>query len=68
MAKKAMILKEERRQQAAEKGKFPKVKLHNRCSLCGRPRSYYRFFGTCRICLRNLASKGELPGVRKSSW
>ena len=40
----------------------------NRCSRCGRPRAYYRKFGLCRICVRELASKGELPGVTKSSW
>ncbi len=45
-----------------------KVQHHNRCNQCGRPRSYYRFFGLCRICLRNLALKGDLPGVRKASW
>lgn len=41
---------------------------NNRCKKCGRPRGYYRKFGLCRICLRELASKGELPGVRKASW
>jgi small subunit ribosomal protein S14 len=41
---------------------------HNRCNRCGRPRAYYRQFGLCRVCLRELANKGELPGVRKASW
>lgn len=45
-----------------------KVRAHNRCNRCGRPRAYYRKFGLCRICLRNLALAGELPGVTKSSW
>lgn len=45
-----------------------KVQEHNRCSLCGRPRAYMRKFGLCRICFRELALKGEIPGVRKSSW
>jgi small subunit ribosomal protein S14 len=45
-----------------------KVQQHNRCQICGRPRSYYRMFGMCRICFRNKALRGELPGVRKSSW
>jgi small subunit ribosomal protein S14 len=45
-----------------------KVRQHNRCNRCGRPHAYYRKFGVCRICLRNLAHKGELPGVVKSSW
>lgn len=40
----------------------------NRCSLCGRPRGYIRFFGICRLCFRKLAGKGEIPGVRKASW
>jgi small subunit ribosomal protein S14 len=41
---------------------------YNRCKRCGRPRAYYRKFGLCRICLRNLAHAGEVPGVTKSSW
>ena len=40
----------------------------NRCKLCGRPRAYMRLFGLCRLCFRELASKGELPGVTKASW
>jgi len=40
----------------------------NRCKLCGRSRAYMRKFGTCRICFRELASQGKLPGVTKSSW
>ncbi|MCX6090896.1 MAG: type Z 30S ribosomal protein S14 [Candidatus Atribacteria bacterium] len=45
-----------------------KVRYRNRCSLCGRPRGYLRDFGICRICFRTLASRGEIPGVTKSSW
>jgi small subunit ribosomal protein S14 len=45
-----------------------KVQQHNRCQVCGRPRAYIRRFGLCRICFRLLALKGEIPGVRKSSW
>lgn len=45
-----------------------KVRQHNRCARCGRPHAYYRKFGMCRICMRNLAHRGELPGVVKSSW
>ncbi|MCX7983574.1 MAG: type Z 30S ribosomal protein S14 [Bacteroidetes bacterium] len=45
-----------------------KVRQHNRCNLCGRPRGYYRKFGICRICLRKLALEGKIPGVRKASW
>ena len=44
------------------------VQRHNRCQLCGRPRAYMRKFGLCRICFRELAVTGVVPGVRKSSW
>ncbi|MBC9785266.1 type Z 30S ribosomal protein S14 [Heliobacillus mobilis] len=44
------------------------VRAHNRCKICGRPHGYMRKFGMCRICFRNLAYKGELPGVTKASW
>ena len=44
------------------------VRYHNRCKLCGRPHAYIRKFGICRICFRELAYKGELPGVKKASW
>lgn len=42
--------------------------IRMRCRLCGRPRAVYRKFGICRICFRNLASDGLIPGVRKASW
>ena len=61
MAKKALINK------AARKPKF-KVRGYTRCQRCGRPHSVFRKFGLCRICLREMAHAGELPGVRKSSW
>ncbi|MGQ9693656.1 MAG: type Z 30S ribosomal protein S14 [Thermodesulfobacteriota bacterium] len=61
MARTALIVKAKRRP------KF-RVRAHHRCPLCGRARGYYRKFDLCRICLRNLASRGELPGVIKSSW
>ena len=44
------------------------VRQHNRCKLCGRPRAYLRMFGICRICFRNMAHKGLIPGVVKASW
>ena len=68
MAKKAMIDKEEKRRELAEKGKYPRTRLHNRCSICGRPHGFHRDFGICRICLRKMAHQGLLPGVTKSSW
>ena len=61
MAKKSMIVK------AARPKKFP-VREYNRCPLCGRPRGYLRKFDMCRICFRVLSSRGEIPGVIKSSW
>ncbi len=61
MAKTSLIVK------AARKPKFS-TRGYNRCHLCGRPRAYMRKFGMCRICFRELASKGQVPGVTKSSW
>ena len=61
MAKKSQIAKHKR------KKKFS-VREYNRCSICGKPRGYIRKFGICRICFRELAHKGEIPGVRKASW
>ncbi|MBM4446425.1 MAG: type Z 30S ribosomal protein S14 [Chloroflexi bacterium] len=61
MAKLSKVLKSER------PPKY-RVQQRNRCKLCGRPRAYIRKFGLCRICFRQLALKGEIPGVRKSSW
>lgn len=45
-----------------------KVRARNRCNLCGRSRGFMRRFGLCRLCFRELASRGELPGVVKASW
>lgn len=61
MAKKSMVAK------ANRPAKYS-VRHHNRCKVCGRPRAYIRKFGLCRICFRELASAGKLPGVTKSSW
>lgn len=61
MAKKSMIAKSKRKQKFA-------VREKNRCPLCGRPRGYLRDFDMCRVCFRNLALAGELPGVTKASW
>lgn len=61
MAKVALIMKARRPQ------KF-KVRRYNRCNVCGRPRGYFRKFGLCRICLREMALRGLVPGVTKSSW
>ncbi len=61
MAKKSLIAK------AKRNPKF-KVRAYNRCRVCGRPRGYLRKFGLCRICFRELALKGEIPGIVKASW
>ena len=52
---------------AGRKPKFP-TRVYNRCELCGRRHGFMRFFGVCRICFRELASNGEIPGITKSSW
>lgn len=51
----------------AKKQKY-QVRDHNRCRLCGRARGYIRRFGFCRLCFRELAHKGEVPGVVRASW
>ena len=61
MARKALIEK------ANKEPKFETLKV-NRCSRCGRSRGYMRKFDLCRICFRELAHKGEIPGVKKASW
>jgi len=61
MAKKSLIAKQKRPQ------KF-QVREYNRCKICGRPRAYMNKFGMCRVCFRELAHKGEIPGVTKASW
>jgi small subunit ribosomal protein S14 len=61
MAKKSWIAK------ANRPAKYS-VRNVNRCKVCGRSRAYMRKFGTCRICFREMASQGRLPGVTKSSW
>ena len=60
MAKKAMQYRELRRRSSTQ--------VRNRCMRCGRPRGYMRRFGLCRICFRELALQGKIPGVVKSSW
>jgi len=61
MAKKCLIEKQKR------KPKFA-VRAYSRCRRCGRSRAYYRRFGLCRICFRQMALAGEIPGVVKASW
>jgi small subunit ribosomal protein S14 len=61
MAKTAMVVKNHR------KAKYS-TQAYTRCERCGRPHSVYRKFKLCRICVRELAYKGQLPGVKKASW
>ena len=61
MTRKALLVKQQKPQ------KF-KVREYNRCQRCGRAHGYYRKFGLCRICLRELAHEGKIPGVTKASW
>ncbi|MGM0507894.1 MAG: type Z 30S ribosomal protein S14 [Fusobacteriota bacterium] len=60
MAKKSMLEKNEKKEGT--------LQHRNRCKICGRPRGYMREFEICRVCFRELASNGEIPGVKKASW
>ena len=61
MARKSLIERQKRKPAFS-------VRANNRCNRCGRPRAYLRKFGLCRICFREQALRGEIPGVRKASW
>jgi small subunit ribosomal protein S14 len=61
MARKALIEKSRKAQRF-------KTRAYSRCNRCGRPRAVYKKFGLCRICLRDLAHQGVIPGMTKSSW
>ena len=61
MAKKSMKVK------ASREPKF-EVRIYTRCSRCGRPHAVLKKYGICRICFRELAYKGQIPGMKKSSW
>jgi small subunit ribosomal protein S14 len=61
MAKKSLVVKQQRPQRF-------KVRQYTRCRKCGRPRAVFKKFGLCRICLRDLAHQGVIPGMTKSSW
>lgn len=74
MARKAMVVKQQKKQNAVLKaiasGKKPvkSTQSYNICKICGRNGGYMRKFAMCRICFRELASQGLIPGVKKSSW
>lgn len=61
MAKKSLIIKSQRTPKY-------KTRAYNRCKICGRPHSYIRKYGLCRVCFREMAYRGEIPGVHKASW
>ncbi len=61
MAKKALVNKQQKTP------KF-KVRAYTRCRRCGRPRAFMRKFGICRVCFREMALRGEIPGITKASW
>jgi small subunit ribosomal protein S14 len=61
VAKKSLVIKQSRPQKFKTRG-------YTRCNRCGRPRAVFRKFGLCRICLRELAHHGSIPGMTKSSW
>ena len=61
MAKRSMVVKQERTPKFSSRA-------YTRCRICGRPHSVLRKFGICRICFRELALQGKIPGVTKSSW
>ena len=74
MARTALKIKTERgkatairRKAAGQAVKFP-TRVYNRCKLCSRRQGYMRKFDMCRICLRELARDGKIPGLKKSSW
>jgi small subunit ribosomal protein S14 len=74
MARKSIVISQQRKRDnylaakaAGKKPVFP-TRVYNRCSLCGRRHGFMRFFGVCRICFRELASNGDIPGLTKSSW
>ncbi len=74
MARLALRLKQQKQlnayRQAVSAGKKPRfpTRIYHRCGLCGRRHGFMRMFGICRICFRELASRGEIPGIKKSSW
>ncbi len=74
MARTALVTKTLKLQRKLKNAKMAGVKMkkatrvYNRCRVCGRRHGYLRKFGLCRICFREMANRGEIPGVRKSSW
>ncbi len=74
MARLSLVLSQRNRleeylkaKRAGKKPSYP-TRVYNRCKLCGRRHGYMRFFAMCRICFRELAISGQIPGITKSSW
>jgi small subunit ribosomal protein S14 len=69
-ARQLKALEEDKKRPKGQKKLRPRdrIKIRMRCRLCGRARAVYRKFGVCRICFRNMASDGLIPGVKKASW
>jgi len=63
-----MAMKEKNKRGGRLNGKPCAVRDYTRCSVCGRPKAVLKKYGICRICFRNMALRGEIPGVKKSSW
>ena len=61
-------LKNKQARGGRKNGKTCKVRDYTRCSVCGRPKAVLKKYGVCRVCFRELALEGKIPGVRKSSW
>jgi small subunit ribosomal protein S14 len=61
VARKCLVVKQQRKPRFSSRA-------YSRCQFCGRARAIYRKFGICRICLRSMALRGEIPGMRKASW
>ncbi|MCL2539985.1 MAG: type Z 30S ribosomal protein S14 [Firmicutes bacterium] len=61
MARKSLVLKQQGKQKY-------KSREYTRCSICGRPRAVLKKYGICRVCFREMAYRGEIPGVKKASW
>lgn len=61
MARKALIVKQQKKPKHS-------TKAYTRCQMCGRPHAVMRKYGVCRLCFRDMAIKGEIPGIKKASW
>jgi len=63
-----VAMKEKQKRGGKRAGKDCPVRDYARCSICGRPKSVLKKYGICRVCFREMALRGEIPGVKKASW